>query len=107
MVQHCVKVHGDVPSQIPAPNATHTATSTGGVLPESSTGASKAPTKDLRGKLDAELDEAKSERTRTLRSIEDKIEALMSERDLAIKRSDEKIKALENLINVLGEELTQ
>ena len=100
MTQHCQKVHGSPPSQISASNV---AESSERAQPKAGTGSPRTSDRDLRGKLEAELEEARLDRTKTLQGIEDQIEKLRSERDSAIQKFDEKIRALENLINVLGE----
>ena len=103
MQQHCQKVHGGSPDQLDA--------STAGVAPRNppleteppdASGSTAGTNEDLRNKLEKELEEAKTERVKTLQAMENKIEALRLERDTTMQRFDEKIKALENLIGVLG-----
>ena len=104
MQQHCLKVHSAAPSQIQTSTVYSTAQPGEASRAESSLTSPTVPDTDLHNKLEAELKEARLEQTRTLKTIDEKIEGLRSERETVAQKSDEKIKALENLIGVLGGE---
>lgn len=104
MIQHCQKVHGTTPLQKTVPSTAPPVNPSENDQSITSSSGPESQHRDLRDKLEAELEEARVERSRTLQAIEDKIESLRSERDSAIQRYDAKIKALENLIDVLDVE---